>query len=129
MRGGASSSTTQCLAAGAAVLLWPGVVFACSGPGAGAAISSNERLATMMFLACLLLLPASLIVWRRSQRHRGWAVAHILLIVMNPIWWISAVAGDCGSSLRDVATVFVVVAALGTARVTWLFLRKAAPVP
>jgi len=126
---GASSSITKFLAAGAAVLLWPGVAFACSGPGAGAAIDSNERLATMLFLACLLLLPVSLMVWRKSQRYRGWAVAHILMLVTNPIWWISARSGDCGYFLAVVATVLVVVAGLGTARVTWLSLRKAAPVP
>jgi hypothetical protein len=128
MNSGTSSSTTKFLAAGAGVLLWPSIALACSVRGTGDPIGANERLATILFLACLMLLPVSLIVWRKSQRYRGWAVAHVLLIVMNPIWWVSAVSGDCGYSLATLATVFVVVAALGTARVTWLFLRKAAPV-
>jgi hypothetical protein len=128
MNVGAFSSTTKFLAAGVAVL-WPSVVFACSGPGADAAISSNERLATMLFLACLLLLPVSLMVWRKSQRHRTWAVAHVLLVVANPIWWISALSGDCRGTLAAAAMAFVVVASLGTARVTWRFLHKVASVP
>jgi len=82
----------------------------------------------MLFLACLLLLPVSLMVWRKSQRHRVWALAHILLVVTHPIWWISAQYGDCGFFLADAAMVYVVVASFGTARVTWLFRRKAAPV-
>jgi hypothetical protein len=128
MDGGASYSTPKLLAAGAAVLLWPSVAFACSGSGAAATIDSNGRLATILFLACLLLLPVSLMIWRKSQRHGRWAVAHILLIVANPIWWMSALGGDCGFALAGLATVFVVVAGVGTARVTWLFLRKAASV-
>jgi hypothetical protein len=48
--------------------------------------------------------------------------------VLNPIWWISAGSGDCGHSLANVATLFVIVAGVGTARVVWLFVRNPARV-
>jgi hypothetical protein len=121
--------TAKKLLSAAAVTFCTSKAFACSGPGAIATIRSNERLADLLLLLCLLLLPISLLIWKKTRRHRVWAAAHVLLIVVNPVWWIGALSGDCGRMLAAAAAAVAVVAGLGTARVVWLYLRKAAPVP
>jgi hypothetical protein len=87
-------------------------------------IHANERLAFLLFLAVLVMLPVSYNAFRKDRRRWVWLGAHVTLLVLNPTWWISAISGDCGFLLKDFATATTVVAGVGTARAAWLARRR-----
>jgi hypothetical protein len=69
-------------------------MFACSGPGADAAISESIRTAAIHAGVLVLLLVLSVVVAVRF-RMRIVPCALLVLLAFHPVWTIS-VGGDCG---------------------------------
>lgn len=81
----------------ALVCAWPALSWACSGPGAMAAITRSENLgwimagaATLLGLGAMGLRRWSGLAWSRSW----WPM---VVAGIHPGWWLSARGGDCGS--------------------------------
>ena len=83
---------------GPAIVSWlPCTAWACSGPGAMAAIERAERLGWQLFALLLGVSVIATVLLRRWQV--GWRrlAAIALLVVVHPGWWLTARGGDCGS--------------------------------
>jgi len=99
--------------AAALATLAPGLALACSGPGAAEAIVRNELLGLLGLVGSLWLVVVGAV--RRRRRGRGWlsASAGVLVLLLNPFFFVSSRGGDCGQTLLVAAAVFVLFA------VTW----------
>lgn len=84
-------------------------MFACSGPGAGAAIAESIRISQIhaVVLALMLLVSAGL---SRLNGKRVVTLVLLALLAIHPAWTVSALVGDCGH-LKQCAVWFVTVAA------------------
>jgi hypothetical protein len=71
-------------------------MFACSGPGAGQAITESIRTSEIHagVLALLLLGSIAIAYWAGK---RSAAFILLALLAIHPLWTISAQSGDCGS--------------------------------
>ncbi len=80
-------------------------MFACSGPGAPAAIAESIRIGYAHAAVAGGLLLASLAV---AGFGRRWVVpaALLCLLALHPAWTVSALSGDCGFVKRDLSWVF-----------------------
>jgi hypothetical protein len=95
----------------AVVLVPAGLIFACSGPGAGAAIAENIAYAQAHALVVLTALEVSALIWLCVRRSRGWPLASALLLLLHPAWTVSALDGDCGALKAQASVLFTVLAA------------------
>lgn len=113
------------LLAATAVLAFPGLAVACSGPGAMAAIVHAERLSWGLWIATLVLAGGSALMPR--MRARGWGNQWpmFLLAVLHPGWWMSARSGDCGRTLLEGSYVLTALAVLVGAFLFWRSRRAA----
>lgn len=110
---------------------WVPEMFACSGPGAPAAIARSVEIGyTHAGIAGGLLLASVALL---AVARRGWAFPAILLglLVIHPAWTISVIDGDCGYLRRDASWVVTVVGALTiffqVAFSAWVIVRRAQP--
>lgn len=95
-------------------------LFACSGPGAGAAIARSIEIgyAHAIVTGGLLVLSLGLL----ALGPRWWPIPALLvsLLVMHLAWTINAISGDCGDFKRDASLVFTCV---GGVALCWQTLR------
>ncbi len=101
-------------------------LFACSGPGAGAAIAGNERLATALGAGSVSFIGLSLALLYWSGAGRWLTAAVAALALLHPAWTISARGGDCGILKADGACLFSGVGAVLLAAQGLLVLRTRA---
>ncbi|HEY3355858.1 MAG TPA: hypothetical protein VGQ83_21575 [Polyangia bacterium] len=80
----------------ALALLAPAIAWACSGPGATAAILRAERLGWLLFAASVLVAAAGVTLLRRLGSPWGRAAWLAAPLLVHPGWWMSARGGDCG---------------------------------
>jgi hypothetical protein len=72
-------------------------LFACSGPGAGAAISWSIKVGYIQAAVVGGMLLASLFVFTIGVRRTAVSPAVLVgLLVLHPAWTVSAIRGDCG---------------------------------
>ena len=98
------------------------MIQACSGPGAGAEIANSVLFALAMFVITLFMGVASLALWRRKKRAPVFPFIIGTLLVFNPIWMVSAAAGDCGQ-MKRIAAIFVLILACTCLVVQFYVLR------
>ncbi|HOX42316.1 MAG TPA: hypothetical protein PK668_01900 [Myxococcota bacterium] len=87
--------------------LWAGLAWACSGPGAAEAIERATSLGWILFGAAALVAGLAMLGLRRlgwSFKRLRWAA---LPVALDPAWWWSARAGDCGRTLVLGAWIFL----------------------
>ncbi|MDC0672282.1 hypothetical protein [Nannocystis radixulma] len=113
------------LLAAAAVLMFPALAVACSGPGAPAAIFHAERMGWILWIATLVLAGGSALMPRMRARGRRNRWPMFLLAVLHPGWWMSARSGDCGQSLLEGSYVFTALTVLVAAFLVWRSRRAA----
>src|SRR5262245_62108622 len=106
-------------------------MFACSGPGAPAAIARSVEIGyTHAGIAGGLLLASVALL---AVARRGWALPAILLglLIIHPAWTISVIEGDCGYLRRDGSWVVTVAGGLTVlcqvAFSVWVIVRRARP--
>ena len=78
-------------------------LLACSGPGAMATIARNIAFARQQAAVVGVLTAASLALWVPFHRRIRYPAGCLALLSFHPIWWMSAVKGDCGYGLADAA--------------------------
>lgn len=88
--------------------------WACSGEGAEEAISLSGRIGGVSGLLSMAL-TVFIVAKKPKWWVRGVAIA---LSVFHPAWWMSALHGDCGYSLRLAAPVMAAVH-VGIALIVW----------
>jgi hypothetical protein len=85
-------------------------MFACSGPGADAAISESIRISQIHAAVLVLMLLASAGLARlNGKRAIPWIL--LTLLAIHPTWTVS-VGGDCGSLKQHAAWLVTAVASL-----------------
>ncbi len=89
--------------------MWP---FACSGPGALAAIRGNIAFAVQQAAFVGLLFSASLMIWIAIQRRMRYPAVCLLLLFLHPAWTLSANRGDCGRTMANLAVWTSVIASV-----------------
>ena len=106
-------------------------LFACSGPGAGAAIARSieigytqaEVMGGLVGISCLIL----------AVRPRNWLVLLLLLgmLLLHPAWTISAISGDCGYLKRYASYLFTALGCAGllfqVGQLIWRRIRPPSP--
>lgn len=95
-------------------------MFACSGPGAGAAIARSIEIGYTHAGVLAGLLMVSVAVFARGPRRWDVPVVLLVLLLLHPAWTISAISGDCGFFKRDASRV---VTGLGCAALCWQVAR------
>jgi hypothetical protein len=96
------------------LLLAPSIAWACSGEGASEAIALSSLIGGLFGA---LSIAATVFVARR--RPKPWIrVLAVVLAVAHPWWWMSALSGDCGYSLRLIAPMYSLLP-LGLAALVW----------
>jgi hypothetical protein len=108
----------------ATLLLWPGLCWACSGPGAESAIQRATLLGVVGLVAQLGLALAASVMARRKGVVRHPVLAAWALVAMHPGIWSSARSGDCGQT-REVGALPFLLA--GLLVLGWAWARPAAP--
>lgn len=93
------------------------LLFACSGPGAEAAIANSSLIGLASLVVTVLLTAAAIRAWLPLQTslQRVAAVVGLLLIVAHPTTWLGVLSGDCGYALRYVGPGFTVLHGLAAA--------------
>lgn len=99
--------------------------WACSGPGAAAAIGRAELLGWLLFgISALLCLGAVILPKvRRAGPRVFWPL--LIPLMIHPGWWMSARSGDCGSMRTLGAIVVTVLAVVAIGFVIWRAARTA----
>ena len=90
-------------------------VIACSGPGAMAAIESNERWGWKFFIGAAVVAVLALVFAIIKRRTTRWLWATIIATGLHPAVWMGARGGDCGHMLYFAAvagSIIVIVFAL-----------------
>ncbi|MCW8129462.1 MAG: hypothetical protein KIS92_03680 [Planctomycetota bacterium] len=83
------------------------LLLACSGKGAQAAISQHIGL-SLAGAGIGLAIIGYLAIEHFLYKKKDWTLAAALvLIVLHPAWWISAMHGDCGYTKFYASSVFV----------------------
>jgi hypothetical protein len=77
-------------------VFWPAVSLACSGPRAGEVIAGNQRASFLIFLAGAVAAIQLGVRFRAHPKKGAWLGGLALLSLLHPIWWLSAMSGDCG---------------------------------
>jgi hypothetical protein len=120
----ATSSWLHHAVATASVLVsLPSVCHACSGPGAGELIGQNIVLSQVLFVAGLA---ASIHLAIRARKHplrARWMWMLGVLAIFHPMWWVSALQGDCGYTLCALSILVGAIQALVVARGHWVIHR------
>ena len=102
------------------------MLFACSGPGAGAAIGRSIEIGyehAGLLAACLLV--SRVVLPRRPGRNVLSGVLFGLLVV-HPAWTVGALSGDCGFFKREASWSFTIA---GYVAVGWQIALLAPPRP
>lgn len=86
----------------------PSAAWACSGPGAQAAIALSGRIALGSLSLTLLCFLAALLV-PQVRRLVGWRGVGVLLVtcIFHPGIWLGTLSGDCGYTARLASIVFL----------------------
>jgi hypothetical protein len=86
--------------------------FACSGPGAAAAIAHNTRLGYRFAAVEIGLLGVSIALFALGLRSRVGPFILIGLLLLHPAWTVSPYYGDCGDIKVMLSWVFLVLGIL-----------------
>lgn len=87
------------------LVLLPLPAWACSGPGAEAAIRWNSLAALALVLAAGAATVFTVLRQRRLGRPRKSAAWLAIPVVLHPGWWMSSLSGDCGMTRFHTAMV------------------------
>ncbi len=90
-------------------------LLACSGPHALEHIQSNITISLVISGAALIIAAAAGMRFAISRQRLKRFISVVLLATLNPGWWLSAYAGDCGSTR-------LLASAIATAACAWLAL-------
>ena len=101
-------------------LCWPGLAWACIGPGAAEAMERAQYGGWgSAALTLLAVLAATLFVWSRGL-GRGPVAAGWVLVAVHPGLWLGVGDGDCGQARLEGSVLF---ACMGVALAMWSFWR------
>jgi hypothetical protein len=95
-------------------------LFACSGPGAGAAIARSIEIGYAHAAIAGGFLAASLVLLALCPQRRAIPAILTVLLALHPAWTISAIEGDCGYFKREASWVFT---GLGGIALCWQLVR------
>ncbi|MSQ94110.1 MAG: hypothetical protein EXR98_06085 [Gemmataceae bacterium] len=109
------------------------ILWACSGPGAGAMIAKNIERAEA---SAWIVAAAALVLYAVMQRFKLFPLVTVPLLVLHPLWTIGGIGGDCGvimATAADFATaiaVFMLVVQIPLAFLIFVaWLRRPVPNP
>jgi len=106
-------------------------MFACSGPGAGAAIAKSVEIGYTHAAIAAAMLAASIAMFAIGRRGWGFPAAFLGLLTFHPAWTVSVSAGDCGFLQRDASYLVTGLGSLilmcDVGYTAWVVTRRARP--
>ncbi len=112
--------------AGLLLILFPALVFGCSGEGALELIEHNRSVVQICAALSITLFVTTVVFYFLRHRKALWVVIiSLILVVFHPAWIYGGGGGDCGVSMANGAKFSAVLLGIGVAHQvrSWLVNR------
>lgn len=100
------------------------VVYACSGPGAGALTAQNRKIVIVYGITALTVILSTIAVYfARGKKGLPAILLSLIFAFFHPVWHYGGGGGDCGGAMSEMAkyVTVILVALLAIQVALWRF--------